>query len=463
MRRPGSLAVRSIVAAAAAVLVALAIVGAGVDVLVGRHLRQSLDESLRTRAVEVAQLSASAPGLLTAPGALDSRLGGLQLNVEVVDRHGRIVSRSLALGGRVLPVRGTLRSVVASGTGRYVDAALGSGRVRVYVGPLADTGGPAAGGAVAVAASTHDLAETVRSVRLLVLLSACVAAFVAAVVLAVSMRRALRPLGRLAVAATEIERTGDVRRRLPDTASGDEIGALVQTLNRMLGSLERARERERRFLADASHELRTPLTALLGNASYLRRHGPHEDVIADLEQDARRLALLADDLLVLAREEASAPLPREIVRLDELARAFEDEATGVHVDAPAPVLVRGDRAALERALVNLVENARRHGPTGGLVAVTASAENGVASVAVTDEGPGLPPERAADAFERFWRGSSDEPGSGLGLAIVRATAERHGGRAYADGARFVIELPALMDLSERGATTGEEELAKGLP
>lgn len=261
MRRPRSLAVRSIAAAAAAVLAALVVVGVGVDVLVDRHLHRSLDESLRARAVEVAQLSASAPALLTTPGALDSSLGGLQLEVEVVDRDGRIVSRSLALGGRVLPVEDALRTVVTQGRGRYLDTVLGSGAVRVYVGPLAETGGPAAGGAVAVAASTHDLAETLRSVRLFVLLAALVAASVAAVVLAISMRRALRPLGRLAVAATAIERTGDVRRRLPDPASGDEIGALAQTLNRMLGSLERAQERERRFLADASHELRTPLTS----------------------------------------------------------------------------------------------------------------------------------------------------------------------------------------------------------
>jgi signal transduction histidine kinase len=462
MRRPRSLAVRSIVAAAAAVLVALATVGVGVDVLVGRHLHRSLDVSLRARAVEVAQLSASAPALLTTPGALDSSLGGQQLDVEVVDRHGRIVSRSLALGGRVLPVDDALRNVVASGAGRYLDAALGSAPVRVYVGPLAETGGPAAGGAVAVAASTHDLAETLRSVRLFVLLAALVAASVAALVLAFSMRRALRPLGRLAAAATEIERTGDVRRRLPDPVSDDEIGALAQTLNRMLGSLERSRERERRFLADASHELRTPLTALLGNASYLRRHGPDEGVIADLEQDAHRLAGLADDLLVLAREEASAPLPDATVRLDELARAVAHDAPGVRVDAPHPVGVRGDRGALERALVNLVDNALRHGPAGGLVTVSASARDGLASLAVTDEGPGLPPEQADDAFERFRRGPSDAPGSGLGLAIVRATAERHGGRAYAEGARFAIELPALTELSEDGGTTSEEELAKGL-
>jgi signal transduction histidine kinase len=460
--KPRSLAVRSIAVAGTAVLLALVVVGVGVDVLVSRQLHRSLDRSLRERAVEVAQLSASAPALLTTPGALDSSLGGRQLNVEVVDRRDRIVSRSLALGGRVLPVEAAVHSVIARGTGRYVDADLGSDDIRVYIGPLAETGGPAAGGAVAVAASTHDLAETLGTVRLFVLLAALVAAAAAAVVLSVLMRRALRPLGELAAAATEIERTGDAGRRLPEPSSEDEIGTLARTLNRMLASLERARERERRFLADASHELRTPLTALLGNVSYLARHGADEGVIADLEHDARRLATLADDLLVLAREEAAAS-PDVVVRLDELANAVAENDPRVDVTAPDPVTVRGDRSALERAIANLVENAKRYGPTGGRVTVTAASRNGTATLSVADEGRGLAPDRAELAFERFWRGRPDVPGSGLGLAIVRAIAERHGGRAYVEGALVSIEIPALRELSGPSATTGVDEPTEGSP
>jgi signal transduction histidine kinase len=254
------------------------------------------------------------------------------------------------------------------------------------------------------------------------------------------MRRALRPLGQLARAAAEIERTGDSRQRLPQSDAGDEIAGLARTLNDMLGALERAREAERRFLADASHELRTPLTALLGNVAYLARHGATDELVTELEQDTSRLAKLADDLLALSREEAAAP-PDELVRLDELARSTE----GTDVRASAPVSVRGDRAALERALENLVENARRHGE--GRITVEAGATNGVASLVVSDEGNGLGADEEEQAFARFWRGRDRADGSGLGLAIVRATAERHGGRAYADGARFTIELPALRDLS----------------
>jgi two-component system sensor histidine kinase MprB len=126
-----------------------------------------------------------------------------------------------------------------------------------------------------------------------------------------------------------------------------------------------------------------------------------------------------------------------------------------------PVAVHGDRAALERALTNLVENARLHG--AGRVTVEASPRNGRATLRVADQGPGLPAADAERAFTRFWRGNGARTGSGLGLAIVRATAERHGGRAYAEGARFTIELPALplRDLSDSQRRKESEERKKG--
>jgi signal transduction histidine kinase len=450
---PRSLGARSILAASVAVLLALVVVGTGVDVLVGRHLHRSLDHSLRARAVDVAQLSASAPALLVVPGALDVSLGGQQASVEVVDSRGRIVARSLSLGGRVLPVQALLREVITSGRGRFAAAKLGGANVRVYAAPLADTGGPAAGGAVAVATTTSDIGSTLGSVHVFVLVTALLAAAAAAAVLALLMRRALSPLGRLTRAAAEIERTGDTRRRLPEPETDDEVGRLAATLNAMLAALERSRESERRFLADASHELRTPLTALAGNVDYLARHGASDELVADLQADARRMSRLADDLLALSREEAAAGAT-EAVRLDEIAY----EAGADEVIADGPVLVTGDRAALERALANLVENARRHGR--GRVTVEAHESGGVATLSVADEGPGVPSEEREAVFERFRRGNGGTPGSGLGLAIVRATAERHGGRAFADGARVTIELPALRDVSESTRTTGDER-AKG--
>jgi signal transduction histidine kinase len=135
------------------------------------------------------------------------------------------------------------------------------------------------------------------------------------------------------------------------------------------------------------------------------------------------------------------------VRLDELALAVD----GADVSAGAPVVVLGDRAALARALENLVENARLHG--SGRITVETRASNGIATISVADEGAGLRADEAEHAFDRFWRGHSDGGGSGLGLAIVRATAQRHGGDVRVSGARFTIELPAVREPSETTTTT----------
>jgi signal transduction histidine kinase len=451
---PRSLRARSILAASIAILLALVVVGAGVDLLVARHLHRSLDDSLRLRAVDLSQLSVSAPALLTQPGVLDAPGGGTQLVAEILDREDRIVARSLGLGGRIIGVTGTAREVIADGRAQFVNADLASKHLRVYVAPLSESHGRASGGAVVVAASTEELQETLTSVRLFVLVAALVGAGSAAVALAFLMRRALAPLGRLTEAAAEIEQTGDARRRLPAPESHDEIGRLARTLNGMLAALEQARDAERRFVADASHELRTPLTALVGNIDYLRRHGATDELVGELQEDTTRLAKLTDDLLAVSREEAAAP-PDEVVRLDELARRAE----GVTVVAQEPVVVRGDPAALERALRNLVENAQRHGSGTITVSVTQTADR--ALLTVEDEGAGLDPEEAEQAFGRFWRGRDSQPGSGLGLAIVRATAERHGGRAHVEGAAFTIELPALRAISESTGTSGWEEPEKG--
>lgn len=442
--RPGTLRGRVALAAGVAIVLAVALLGAIFSTLVGRQLRSGLDDALRERAAQVARLSASAPALLTAPGALDAPIGGRQLSVQVVDRRGRIVARSQALGGRLLPAERPLALTLRDGRTSYADAQLGEEPLRLYVAPLADLGaGPAAGGAVVVSAGTRDIASTLRGFRLLLGGSALLAGTVAAAAALMMTRRALRPLERLSAGAEEIERTGDSSRRLPVPASQDEVGRLATTLNAMLATLGAAREVERRFIADASHELRTPLTALRGNAAFVARHGADAAVLADIEADAARLATLLDDLLALAREDAAAA-PSDPVRLDELAHEVAEGDPLVRVDAHEPVLVRGDRAALERALANLVQNAHRHGPPEGLVSVAARRAGSRALLEVSDEGPGLRGAAARLAFTRFWRGAEarGRSGSGLGLAIVATTAERHGGRASVRGSRFTVDLPA---------------------
>jgi HAMP domain-containing protein len=304
------LRLRVALASAAGILLAVAALGFAAQFLVGHQLRASQDRGLRAGAGDVARISASAPALLTTAGALDSPSGGQALLVEVLDRHRRIVARSAALGGRLLPTGALVESAIRSGRSGYTHARLSGDLLRVFVAPLPDAGGPAAGGAVIVAAGVGEIDRTANHVRTLILLCALGAAGLGAAITAVLTRRGLAPLRRLSAAATDIERTGDPTRRLPAAGSGGEIGELTRTLNAMLVALDQARGNERRFLADASHELRTPVATLRGNIEYLGRHGADAETIADLQAEAERLSRLVDNLLVLERQSRDGGRPR---------------------------------------------------------------------------------------------------------------------------------------------------------
>ena len=461
MRR-ATLRARLIAAAAAATVGAVAVLGVSVLVLVDHQLHNSLDTTLRSGASETAR-AALAPAVLTAPGALEAPFGGRQLSVEVVDRRGRIYARSPSLGGRLLPGGPALASALGQGRSSYVDARLSGEPIREYIAPLADTGGPVGGGAVLVGSSTTEIEDTVRKIRALVLFSALAAGLLGAASAALLTHRGLRPLRRLADGAREITDTKDPSRRLPIGQAGGELAALAQTLNRMLDSLERARATERRFLADASHELRTPLTSLRGNAAYVAQHGADVEALRDIEDDVARLARLLDDLLALEREDG-ATRPVELVSLGAIVDAVCADQADVEATIVEDPAVRGEPGALERALRNLVENARIHGPDGAPIEVRLDRRGETALLMVSDRGPGLDPAEVELAFQRFWRGAgADRPGSGLGLSIVAATAARHGGRVRVDGARFTLELPAVRGFSEARPTLVEHPDQEGPP
>jgi two-component system, OmpR family, sensor kinase len=434
-----SLRTRLVLAAAGVIVIAVALFATATVLVVDSQLRGSLDQALRQRAEQAAQLAISAPGVLTSPGALESPVGGRQIAVEVVDARGRILARSEALGALLLPEDRLARAAISQGRAGFEGVHIGGSQYRLFAAPIAQAGGPAAGGAVLVASDTHDITHTVSHLGAIIALIGAGAALLAALAAAVLTSRGLRPLRRLAIGAAAIERTADPADRLPEPARGDEIGALTGVLNRMLASLDRARSSERRFLADASHELRTPVTALRGNVEYAIRHGANPDVLADLRHDADRLARLVDDLLVLER--ASAPADLAPVSLDELARSAALDRERVVLGALEPAQVRGDADALARVLSNLLDNALVHGPPDGAVSVALRADGQRALLTVSDEGQG--PSDPGRAFERFWRApeAADRPGSGLGLSIVHAIVERHGGRVSVDGATFTIELP----------------------
>jgi signal transduction histidine kinase len=438
--RGRSLSFRLAVASVAAVALAVLVFGLAARIVVSNRMHASLDDSLRQRATDVARLAVSAPALLRAPGTLESPLSGHQLSVEVLDSEGAIVARSLSLGAKLLPRTGA-SAVARGGDTAFADGELDGESIRVFAAPIAEAGGPASGGVVIVAGSNADIEETEHRLGLLLILCGAGAVIVGGGLAAFLTRRGTRPLRDLSSSAATIARTEDPSRRLAEPDGPAEVAELAGTLNGMLGALAESRERERRFLADASHELRTPLTSLRGNVDFLARHGADAEVIDDLQADAARLGRLVEDLLALERE-SGAERPRKPVRLDDLVRAAAAGREGVVAAVDEPLTVSGEPAAIERALDNLLANAARHGPPGGEVRISLRRNGEEAELSVTDAGPGFAPGTEEAAFDRFWRGENGTaPGSGLGLAIVRATAERHGGRAWAVGSTVTIALP----------------------
>jgi len=271
--------------------------------------------------------------------------------------------------------------------------------------------------------------------------------------------RALRPVEAI---RTEVEAiTGStLDRRVPVPPSGDEVARLANTMNLMLDRLEDASNRQQRFVADASHELRSPVTAIRTELEVAQRTAGPDDWprVAErlLHEEARLEAVIADLLLLASLDEPTPTSDGIVIDLAELAteearrRLPDRDAVVVEVDAPAPVLVRGSRTQLRRAVANLLDNAGSH--ARGTVRVAVHERDGQARVLVDDDGPGIPDADRERVFERFTRldehrsrnGSSG--GAGLGLSLVRGIVDRHGGTTRVDtaplgGARLVLDLP----------------------
>jgi heavy metal sensor kinase len=275
-------------------------------------------------------------------------------------------------------------------------------------------------------------------------------------------RRALAPVGAMTERARSItaERLAE---RLPVENPRDELGQLATVFNEMIARLGRSFEQLRRFTADASHELRTPLTAIrsVGEVGLRERRDEagYREVIGSMLEEADRLTQLVDGLLALSRSDADrVRLDRSRADLRSIARdvvahlaVLADERNqGLTVDEGAPVIVEVDPVVLRQALTNLVDNAIKYGPPGSRVKVSVAERAGDATVAVTDEGPGIPPEHRGRLFERFFRVDPARPrgGVGLGLAIAKAAAEAHGGRIEFEapsggGSTFRIVIPLL--------------------
>jgi two-component system OmpR family sensor kinase len=362
-----------------------------------------------------------------------------------------------------------LAKVPADGESHVVDLpAVGSFRVR------AATSGA---GRVVAGQSTKDVDETVGTLvfsELLIGLGAVVIAVGAGRVL---VRRQLRPLREVAdtahevatlpLSSGEIGTTVRVPHRLTDERT--EVGQVGSALNTLLAHMEhslderhRSELQVRQFVADASHELRTPLTTIHGYAELSRRTQPADPVqlaqaMIKVEAEATRMSSLVEDLLLLARLDAGRPLASDEVDLTRLVLEAVGDARVVGPDhrwrlelPEEPVTVRGDEQRLHQIVTNLLNNARRHTPSGTSVTVQVLEESGSVLLSVQDDGPGLTAEMARRAFERFTRGDSsrtrESGGAGLGLSLVEAISTAHGGTVSVESepgsTRFEVRLPA---------------------
>ncbi|HEX4815854.1 MAG TPA: HAMP domain-containing sensor histidine kinase [Nonomuraea sp.] len=316
---------------------------------------------------------------------------------------------------------------------------------------LTENVGP--GMAVMDAQPIGELRNTLQIVALLLGAVAVFGILVAGTAGLLIARAALRPVERLTRAVEHIAQTEDLDTRIP-VKGNDEIARLSSSFNAMTGALAGSRERQKQLVADAGHELRTPLTTLRTNIDLLLRSeqtgrslGPDTKrrLLVNVKAQFAELSTLVADLLQLARGDTEHEPPAELAFHEVVTAAVERaRLRGAEVVADLrPWYVVGGATSLERAVLNLIDNAAKFSPDGQ---VEVSLRDG--RLTVRDQGPGLPAEELPHVFERFWRSPSARglPGSGLGLAIVAQAVREAGGRvslenAPGGGAITTMDLP----------------------
>jgi heavy metal sensor kinase len=319
----------------------------------------------------------------------------------------------------------------------------GNGRWRIASREFNGPEGPLlARVAASLGPDEHELNELLVSLCIAGLL-ALTAAVAGGYILA---RRALAPIDRMTRLAQEIS-AGGLNRRIEVENRFDELGHLAETLNDMIGRLEKSFADMQRFTADAAHELRTPITVMRSEAEVtlrtLRTADEYRKSLESLLEEFDRLARLADQLLYLCREDAGMTRSQHAqVQLDHVAAEVVDhmralaQEKGVELTLsdlkPCPVM--GDADGLRRLMFNLIDNAIKYTPEGGHVVVRLALSNGRVQLAVADTGTGIPAEHLPHICDRFYRvDSARQTGAtGLGLAICCAIVESHGGQINVD-------------------------------
>jgi len=425
----------------------LAAAGTGLVVTQERLLRESLDEAIAQGAdsIEVAVLSGRVPGTLGGFGDDDNRAQVVTANGGVVAATPNVAGQP-ALSGPPPPGRAeTLQTI------RDLPAADADYRVLTR-----RVGGPDGSSVIHVAGTLDDVKESTGILMASLLVAIPLVAALLGVLVWWLVGLTLRPVEAIRAEVAAIGGSA-LDRRVPQPGSDDEIARLAQTMNAMLDRVQSAARRQQQFVADASHELRSPLARIRSELEVDLAH-PHDADLAATHRsvlnEAFGLQRLVEDLLHLARIDAGADDTRQgAVDLDDivLAHAFEMRAAGrVTVDTTrvTAAQVGGDARQLARAVSNIADNAARHATSG--VTFSLAEHETIAVLAVSDDGPGIPPDQRDRVFERFTRLDDSRQGatggSGLGLAIAREVIERHGGTITIDpdpapGARFVITLP----------------------
>ena len=415
-----------------------------------------LDDSLHQR-VDNTSVSLTVP---VSPGLTPTslRIGQLVLNihppqlggsgyVQAITADGS--QRTLLSGETVnLPVTSRDLQVAAGAQPDYFrDAWVGGTRVRIYTAPIARDV------ALQVARPLSDVDNILERLKFILTAVAMGGVALSALLGSLIARAGLRPIYRLRAAVDHVTLTGDMSQRVPYEGA-DELGLLGAHFNRMLGGLDHSLRMQRQLVADASHELRTPLASLRTNVEVLQRspnlQGPDRDrLLQDVISQIEQLTRLIGDLIDLARGDQS-PAEHAEVRLDWIvAEAVERAATNwpaVRFDADlTESVVVGQARRLDRAVSNLLDNAGKWSPAGGLVEVRVTDHE----LTVRDHGPGIDPADLPFVFDRFWRAPAARgmPGSGLGLSIVRQVAEAHHALVSAElpgdgGTLLRVEFPA---------------------
>lgn len=439
------MSLRSRIAAVVGAAVALVVVLTAIFtyVAVRSQLRGEVDDSLRQRVEGVANrpldpgpggIGQPPPGgfgrLLAAPPGT-SRFGGPEGYAQLIV-DGRVVGpRDQA----ALPLDAHAREVAANGGSYLTDMNVDDTHVRVLTQSLRD------GIAIQVARPLTEIDDQLSRILVALILIGAIGVVGGVALGAFVARTALVPIARFTARTERLRDEADLSQRM-DVVGNDELARLARSFNSTLDELERSMESQRQLVADASHELRTPIASLRANIQLLGdadRLPPAERdrMRADIVEELDELTALVGDVVELARG-AKPPEELDDVRLDRLVRSIverERRRSGdrVRVESSlAPCVVAGDAERIGRAVSNLLGNAIKWSPSGGVVEVGLS--DGV--VSVRDHGPGFEAADLPHVFERFYRAAvaRGTPGSGLGLAIVKQAAEAHGGFAEAANA-----------------------------